>query len=106
MAEPNAGSILKGVFPSCVLNFLIFTCGAFLALAAGLPAQPSILRQLVQWTGGAFSVGIGVTQLFWLIPLYRREVKDGKTETANGIIVAGGITALLSAACWGLILHL
>jgi len=51
--------------------------------------------------GMAVIAGFGVVQYAWILPLYEKYRKRGETETAKGILIASGITVLLSAACWG-----
>jgi hypothetical protein len=51
--------------------------------------------------GGVIIATFGVLQYAWISPLYLRHKKRGETETAKGILIASGITVLLSAACWG-----
>ena len=46
-------------------------------------------------------VGFGLVQYAWIVPLYGKHKGRGETETAKGILIASGITVLLSAACWG-----
>jgi len=53
--------------------------------------------------GGVIIAGFGVVQYAWIGPLYARHQRRGETETAKGILIASGITFLLSAACWGAI---
>jgi len=45
--------------------------------------------------------GFGLVQYFWIVPLYEKYKGRGEIETAKGILIASGITVLLSAACWG-----
>ena len=51
-----------------------------------------------------FAIGLG--QWLWLWPLRRSYLRAGETETAKGLIVAGAITFLLNAGCWGSIVGL
>ena len=51
--------------------------------------------------GIAVIAGFGLLQYAWIIPLYERYKGRGETETAKGILIASGVTVLLSAACWG-----
>lgn len=51
---------------------------------------------------GIFIVaGFGLVQYAWIVPLYAKYKGRGETETAKGILIASGVTVLLSAACWG-----
>jgi ABC-type phosphate transport system auxiliary subunit len=64
------------------------------ALAAGVILIVALI--------GIFIVaGFGLVQYFWILPLYEKYNRRGETETAKGILIASGITVLLSAACWG-----
>jgi uncharacterized membrane-anchored protein len=59
--------------------------------------------------GNAASIGIGVVlivgfplvQFAWLLPLYFFFRRQAGFETAKGVLIAAGITVLLSAGCWG-----
>ena len=51
--------------------------------------------------GIAVIVGFGLLQYLWILPLHEKYRERGETETAKGILIASGITVLLSAACWG-----
>jgi hypothetical protein len=53
--------------------------------------------------GAVVIAGFGIVQYAWISPLYLRYKRRGETETAKGILIASGITVLLSAACWGAI---
>ena len=65
-----------------------------LALLASLVLMAAVI--------GIFLVaGFGLVQFAWIIPISRRYRNMGKTETAKGILIAGGISVLLSACCWG-----
>lgn len=48
--------------------------------------------------------GIGIIQLVYVLPFYFSFKKQGKTNTAKGLVIAASITALLNATCWGFIL--
>ncbi|HEY1939319.1 MAG TPA: hypothetical protein VGJ33_15415 [Candidatus Angelobacter sp.] len=52
--------------------------------------------------GVAMIGGVGVLQLVYVLPLYFWFKKQGKTDTAKGMVIAASITALLNAACWGM----
>lgn len=49
-------------------------------------------------------IGIGVTQLIWLGPLYWHFRKSAETESAKGVLLGAGLTLLLNGACWGILL--
>jgi ABC-type glycerol-3-phosphate transport system permease component len=90
-----AGSLLKGT----LLGFGLNIGGMMLAGFAGALSADSI--------GVAFFAivfGIGLGQLLWMIPFYRRFRRDGQTETAKGLVIAAAITFLLNASCWGLLM--
>lgn len=48
-------------------------------------------------------VAIGLVQLVYVLPLFWRWKKKGKTDTIKGLTIAASITALLNATCWGLL---
>lgn len=48
--------------------------------------------------------GIGVIQALWIVPLWLSFKRRGETESAKGVLLAAGITFLLNAACWGVVM--
>ena len=46
--------------------------------------------------------GIGLIQLVYVLPMYFQFRKQGKSDTAKGMVIAASITALLNATCWGM----
>jgi hypothetical protein len=82
----DPGSIWQGVAIGAAWNIC--------ALGVGL-------LTIIVAVGIAIIAGFGVVQYAWIGPLYLRHKRLGETETAKGILVASGITVLLSAACWG-----
>ncbi len=44
--------------------------------------------------------GFGLLQILWLLPFYIKFFRKGESHTCNGILLAAGITVLLSATCW------
>ena len=48
--------------------------------------------------------GIGLTQFLYLVPLYMRWKKDWPLH-ATGLLICMGVTFLLNAACWGVLLQ-
>lgn len=67
--------------------------GAFVILALGMATGGKPLYLLG---------GIGIVQLAWLVPLALRFRRMGQMETVKGVVIAGAITFMLNAACWGL----
>jgi hypothetical protein len=51
-------------------------------------------------TDASRKYGARVPRCRWLECCGDRFVKTGKTENAKGVLIAAGITALLSAACF------
>lgn len=79
------GTLLSGVFVAGIANLIA------LAIAAAMLYVPRIGGPLLAW--------FGLLQWVWIIPLYLKCRRAGETETAKGILLGGGITFLLSAAC-------
>lgn len=83
----DEGRISYGLLLCWVLNTAEIFSGFFLLSAAFL--------------GVALIGGIGIIQLIYVLPFYFSFKKQGKSETAKGIVIAASITALLNATCWG-----
>jgi len=62
------------------------------------------LMLMVPVLGFALIGGIGIVQLIYVLPFYFSFKKQGKTDTAKGLVIAASMTALLNAACWGAVL--
>lgn len=45
-------------------------------------------------------MGFGLLQFLWLLPFYLNYRRKGEGDTCKGILLGGGLTVLLSAACW------
>ena len=90
--EIDRGSMVQGFFVAALLNFV------FVGVIASIANRAADLK-VVQF----LLLGIGLTQLLWPTPLWLTYKRSGKTESAKGVLVAGGITFLLNAGCWGII---
>jgi len=90
MEEPvrSNGSIARGL-----------GIGALLTLAGAVASLPL----MVVYIGFVTLFGIGLEQLIWMIPAYRRYKKRGETETAKGLLIIAGLVFLLNASCWGVL---
>jgi len=90
MEEPvrSNGSIARGL-----------GIGALLTLAGAVASLPL----MVIYIGFVTLFGIGLAQLIWMIPAYRRYKKRGETETAKGLLIIAGLVFLLNASCWGVL---
>jgi len=85
LGSPDPGSLLHGFFTAVVWNLFAFAGAvALIAIYIGIPIV----------------AGFGLVQFAWLIPLRNRCVLEGRTEDAKGVMVAAGITVMLSAGCW------
>jgi len=85
----EGGSLLKGL-----------GIGALLTVA-GLIGTWLFMARLPANFGFLFLLGIGVTQLVWVVPAVMYFQKDGQKETVKGILIVAGLTFLLNATCWG-----
>jgi hypothetical protein len=83
---PDPGSVWQGIAIGATWNIGALVVG---------------ILTIIAMVGGAIIATFGVLQYAWISPLYLRHKKRGETETAKGILIASGITVLLSAACWG-----
>ena len=85
---PNGGTLWGGFGIAALINLAGLVMG-FITIGIGL--------------GILVLVAFGLVQFAWLGPLYYSFRKQGKTETAKGVMIAAGISFLLNAGCWGLI---
>jgi hypothetical protein len=88
LTTPSTGSIARGL-----------GIGALLTLAGAVASLPL----MAVYIGFVLFFGIGLAQLIWIIPAYRRYAKRGETETAKGLLIVAGIVFLLNASCWGVL---
>ncbi len=82
----NKGSLSKGFWRAALWNIG--------ALAVAIPLSVVGVGVIVIFLPG-------LAQVAWLWPMHREFTKKGETETGKGIVLAGGITFLLNASCWG-----
>jgi hypothetical protein len=79
-----------------VLGALVFFVACVLvAMAPGATA----LRDIALF---AF-FGIGIAQLFYILPLLLWARSSGERSTFKGIVIAASVTFLLNAACFGVL---
>jgi heme/copper-type cytochrome/quinol oxidase subunit 4 len=45
-------------------------------------------------------MGFAVLQVLWLMPFFLKYKRKGESNTCKGMLLAGGITVLLSATCF------
>ena len=69
----------------------------------GLAAIINIVAAIAGIFTIVITLGIGVVQAAWIIPMVIAFRKSGRTETAKGVIIAACVTFLLNAGCWGVI---
>jgi hypothetical protein len=79
-----------------------FWRGFLIAAAVTIGAVIVGAITLVAGIGIVILLGIGLVQLAWVLPMYFSYRRKGETQTANGVLLAAGITFLLNASCWGL----
>jgi hypothetical protein len=68
----------------------------------GLAAMIFLLLPILN--GILVAVGIGLVQLLWMVPAILHYRGRGETETVKGLMIVGGLVALLNASCWGAVL--
>lgn len=105
VAAPHTGSLFRGVFLGFAAN--IAGCVACAIVGATLGGALSAFGTAFAWVMiplFAIPFGVGLGQWLWLVPMRRSYLRHGETETAKGLVVAGAITFLLNAGCWGLIM--
>jgi hypothetical protein len=72
-------------------------------LVAGGVNLAALIIGIVTLMGGVGIViimGFGLLQTLWLLPFYLKFSHKGESETCKGILLGGGLTVLLSVACW------
>ncbi len=83
---PEPGNIWRGISIAGFINLCALGGGFLLIFAiVGIP----------------IIAGFGALQFAWILPIFFHFKSKQETETAKGILIAGGITVLLSAGCWG-----
>ena len=87
----NEGSVLKGCLMGCAAQIIFF----FVGLAAS-----GAMRG--KWGAFAF-VSWGITQWIAIIPLIFNADAEGHTSTKQGLLIAGSLGVLLSAACGSMV---
>lgn len=99
----------KGVFAALGLATGIpIVAGMLIGLASGLlggrwsgPVGDAV--QLFAGIAGIMALGIGVSQLLWIVPLFKRYRDEGRTSLAQGLRTGAWIVFLLNASCWGVV---
>ena len=86
---PEPGSIWRGIAFAGVINIC--------ALLGGIAT-------IFVYIGIFIVGGFGVVQVAWILPLYHKYQSREETESAKGVLIAAGITFLLSAGCWGYVI--
>ena len=83
--QTDKGSFGKGVIIAGGVNLGVLVVG-IVTLMVGI--------------GMIILAGFAVLQIGWLFPFYLKFSGRGESETCKGILLGGGISALLSVACW------
>ena len=85
---PDEGEISDGLLLCWGLNFAEVVLGFFLINGTNF--------------GITMIAGVGIIQLIYVLPFYILFVKQGKNNSAKGLVIAAAVTALLNATCSGL----
>jgi hypothetical protein len=96
----GGGEIAKGIASCFALNVLHLGMAWLLLEVAGSYADFLFNVALV------IIAGFGLLQLLYVVPLVLTLRKHERSDFAKGMIIAGSISLLLSAACWGDIANL
>jgi hypothetical protein len=48
-------------------------------------------------------MGVGIVQAVYIVPAYIMAKNRGEMQIAKGLLIAAGLTFLLNATCWGLL---
>lgn len=81
----NKGSFLRGLLIAAGVNLAALVAGIIL-MAVGI--------------GALIIIGFGALQVLWLLPFWLKFWRKGESQTCLGILLGGGLTLLLSVACW------
>ena len=102
----TSGSLRHGSSASSgmAIGFILNVAMLLLLMLAGLRLL-SLAPELSDILFSALSA-VGVAQLLYMAPLYLYFRKTGRNETAKGLIIIASITALVNAACWGLVYNM
>jgi hypothetical protein len=88
----SPGSLSAGLFLCWGLNIAEIAIGFLLLNQGSLTGTLALVG------------GIGGVEWLYVVPLYILFNNQEKTNTAKGLIIAAGITALLNGLCWSPIL--
>ena len=96
LGKPQEGNVTVGFWGSCAMNFIVAIAEFFLGI---------FFYERVPIANFLFSclIYFGISQLAYMVPLYFYFRKTGRKDTANGVALATGVIALVSAACWATI---
>lgn len=74
-------------------------------LGGGINILALIVGAVTMYVGVGIIIvaGFGLIQFAWILPMFFRYKKRQQIETAKGLLVAAGISVLLSAGCWGML---
>jgi hypothetical protein len=89
-------SILLGVFLVKFVHMLVFTI--FISIGYSIPTGN--MRNTLLTIVGYFYLGLFITQLIYIIPLYLFFKRRSYRYIATGIIVGAVITALVNGGCY------
>jgi hypothetical protein len=87
----QAGGVVAGFF---------LAIGLHVAVLGGI-ALMGIGSDILLSAAGVGLLCIGATEWIYLIPAVIYARKRGRKALAKGILISGGVTALLNGACWG-----
>ena len=91
VTEKRPGNLAVGLFLCWGLNIVEINVGML----------PFMMTNENSTTATVVLVGgIGVVEWLYVVPLYRLFKSRGKPNTAKGLIIAAGITALLNGLCF------
>lgn len=85
----DKGSVKKGVLVGLGLNAALIAVSLLFFGSSGF---------------GVTAIFISITQAVVILPAYLGFRSSGQTESAKGVLIAAGITFLLNATCFGVVL--
>lgn len=92
----EVGKILSGIFLVIVLHIAVFLIGGLIAYIASFLVGLEGLIGIVLFA----ALGIGITQLIYIIPVIIWLRRQRKWGLMKGVIIGAVLTVLLNGGCW------
>jgi hypothetical protein len=96
---PNTDGQIAASYPGSIWR------GIGIGAAINICALIGSIFAILIIVGSIVLIAFGLVQFAWILPICRHYRAKGETETAKGILIAAGISALLNASCWGVLVY-